>query len=455
MDPRLGLLPAIASDLLPCVSDQSLSASQVTHGVLLKEAVDEAMQLLGQEAGLRQQVLRGGLQVGLGLRREMIQADDPGSPPRAIALMKGYPLQSEKDFDLPRSDLYSDLFAAMQMRHRVEGALHGDRRVRMDSGDLPIDFLKGNLRQRLEQTTLFGLPAKSARGLQAAVHAVIDLLNDRRQGLVDLGNRREAPMTIPEFEQAHDQPHRVLHQSLVLGRGDSGRNDGGAVVGGQLCVAGVEVRIVEMGLAGPGLQIVWNRDVRHAAEEGVHPLVGSEPARLLFVLEGAREDELAEAQYPDEDVSFLWPARGVLPEDLIAGPIDLAVGAGVELPQGDGLLEQGGVTPGQVFPEIGVACGVRGPLFPDPLDLEALADLLQNTGPGDLGGPGRIQRLGSERERAEGFLSKPSNLSHAAPAQMQRPGYRTVRQPLFDQSQDFLNPLHGKNPPGHLVPPWF
>lgn len=102
-------------------------------------------------------------------------------------------------------------------------------------------------------------------------------------------------MAMAEAKQTHDDPDRVLGQGLVPGRGDPGRDNGGLVVSGQLDIRGVQVRVVEMGLSGAGLQVVGDGDVRHATEGGVHLLMSGEPTGLLFILEGVGEDELAEA----------------------------------------------------------------------------------------------------------------------------------------------------------------
>lgn len=102
-------------------------------------------------------------------------------------------------------------------------------------------------------------------------------------------------MAMTEAKQAHDDPDRVLGKGLVSGRGDPGGDNGGLVVSGQLNIRGVQVRVVEVGLSGAGLQVVGDGDVRDTAEGGVHLLMSGEPTGLLFILVGVGEDELAEA----------------------------------------------------------------------------------------------------------------------------------------------------------------
>jgi hypothetical protein len=124
---------------------------------------------------------------------------------------------------------------------------------------------------------------------------------------------------------------------LVFGMIRARRYHCGRVIGGQLRVAGVQVRIVQMTLEHALLQAVRHRHMRYATVVGVHAPMAAKPVAALHVLGGPGEQQLTEAKAGDKDPCLSDLAGSdVDPLDRIAGVIHFHALAGFELARRNG-----------------------------------------------------------------------------------------------------------------------
>jgi len=75
----------------------------------------------------------------------------------------------------------------------------------------------------------------------------IDLLDYIDDGLVQLGQTHEPPITQHRSDLIGDEPHAALHDRLVTRSLDPGRNDRGAVMLGQAGIGRVQHRFIPVG----------------------------------------------------------------------------------------------------------------------------------------------------------------------------------------------------------------
>lgn len=96
-----------------------------------------------------------------------------------------------------------------------------------------------------------------------------------------------------------------------------------AVVLGQVAVAGVDVRLVAMGLAHRSAQVVRHHDLWHPAEEGEAAGMGAQPVRQLLRPSGFSEGVAGGTEYRDEHLRLTdLAAAAVDHRHRLAGIVD-------------------------------------------------------------------------------------------------------------------------------------
>ena len=84
-------------------------------------------------------------------------------------------------------------------------------------------------------------------------------------------------MPQPGQDPALHHLHRDLRLGLVPGLVGPGRQHGGAIVGRQLGIGGVDLRCIAAGPGDRGLQVIWDQQFGDATEEAQHALMGGDP----------------------------------------------------------------------------------------------------------------------------------------------------------------------------------
>jgi hypothetical protein len=131
-------------------------------------------------------------------------------------------------------------------------------------------------------------------------------------------------------DPAFDLQHRILHRRLVPRLAGSSRQDGGAVVAGQLVVAGVEHRVEEVRSGDAALQVVGHQGGGHAADGRERPDMRGQPVLHPLGPGRLRIDQARERQAGHEDLCLARLA-GVHHHDRVARVVDLQRRAGAVL----------------------------------------------------------------------------------------------------------------------------
>ena len=135
-------------------------------------------------------------------------------------------------------------------------------------------------------------------------------------------------------DPALDHLHANLGLGLVARLTRPRRHYRHAIVLGQVAVAGVDVRLVTMGLAHRTAQVVRHHDLRHSAKEGEAAGMGAQPVRQLLRPGGLGEGVAGSAEHCDKHlgltdvaavgVDHRYRLPGVVDEQLLADAVLLA-----------------------------------------------------------------------------------------------------------------------------------
>jgi hypothetical protein len=133
----------------------------------------------------------------------------------------------------------------------------------------------------------------------------------------------------PRQDPALRDLHGDLDLRFVPRFGRPGRQDGGAVVGGELLVGALQAGLIATRHDDAALELVAHDSARDAAEEGEGPGMAGDPVRHLLGAGGLGVGVVGGAEDGDEELGRADLAGGRLDEPrLLAGVIDEALLAG-------------------------------------------------------------------------------------------------------------------------------
>ena len=155
--------------------------------------------------------------------------------------------------------------------------------------------------------------------------------------------RRELPAAP---EAVADIRHRPFHPGLVAGLQRPGRVDQAAVMGGELGIGPVELRVVEVGLVDPGLQVVRNQAGRDAAEEGERLDMALDPGPLVHLQHRAGRTCDANTPAPSRTPTPCGPSRHRVHPAAQQPVVDLRLLPGLGGPRARPSPATGGPPPG-------------------------------------------------------------------------------------------------------------
>ena len=250
--------------------------------------------------------------------------------------------------DLHRDSGGADIDAAADQLpgHRVEGAADLDVDVRADRCLRPSGQHERLGRQRKQSHGLHRLEHRQR--LRAAQRAALPLTCDVRgpeQGLgLHVLQRGECP---PTPERVTDIGHGPLDPGLVLRLRSAGRVHQRAVVTGEFGIGLVDLRVIEVRLVHPGLEVVRHKPARDAAEEAEGFRVRERPGVLVHVHHRADEHMPRGGQHHHErpdPVPFPGSWVDPLPQEPV---VDLSLRARLDV-----LPQHRDLGPGRLFGQV-------------------------------------------------------------------------------------------------------
>lgn len=170
---------------------------------------------------------------------------------------------------------------------------------------------------------------------QAAHDAVVQRVEQHADRRVEFGQGEEPLVSQPGQDPALDDLDANLDLGLVTRFAGSGRQDRRAVVRRHLGIGPVHHRLVEAGAGDPGLEIVADQQLRHAAEVGEGTDVAANPVRQCLTPDSAGVGEARRPEHGHEDLRLpLLPACPVHHAHRAAGEVDEhSLARPVHLPQ--------------------------------------------------------------------------------------------------------------------------
>jgi hypothetical protein len=315
--------------------------------------------------------------------------------------------------------------------------------------------------QRAQGGPLQRLEEEAAAPGQLLKRARVEQLALRREGVIQLGEADEDLVAQRGEHPALDELHPGFGLGLIAGRGGARGQDGRHIVRGQVLVRGIEHGLVETGVLDAALEVVGDRQGRHAPEVVVHPDVRRDPVGQALGPGGLDVEVVARAPRAHENLGLAHLARGgiddghrlagVVDKDPLARPV---------------LLAQDGIERGQPARVVGAELGVLvagrvGGLVLQPPELAGDARaLVFRVHRGPVGQrarrrglapraeePGlqrRLVHLGRQRPRKPGAAEASEVIGHGAARQAEARGDLPHAEVLFGvEPQQFEDRSHG------------
>src|SRR5258705_5190796 len=193
--------------------------------------------------------------------------------------MSGNALATVEDFDRSAGDAHIDLYTDQRIWHRVKIERGFDVIIRRDACQTPFGEFVIALRQRSQCRLLHAFEkiaaAKPKAPHDVTVHALERLFNRP----IGFFQREERLMPQPSENVSLCEADSGFDFRLVARPVRARRQDAHAVMRGHHGVAAIDLWLVERRLVHTALEIVWNYDTRHAAEEPEHAHMCSDPVR--------------------------------------------------------------------------------------------------------------------------------------------------------------------------------
>src|SRR5664279_4021455 len=162
------------------------------------------------------------------------------------ARMAGHPAASDEDLDRARTDADIGPLAHELVWNAVVVAVDLEVVVDADLGPLPGRELVGPVRQRLQRRSIDREKDASPGAFELSEGPVVEPLESLSDRRVGLDNREERAIAQGRKDPTLRHLDADLDFRLVTRLARAGRDDGGAVVGGEIGVAAVEIRLVAM-----------------------------------------------------------------------------------------------------------------------------------------------------------------------------------------------------------------
>jgi len=186
------------------------------------------------------------------------------------AQMRRHQLAAMEDFHRLGGAACFNLFAQQAERHRIEMLLDLDVIVKVHPAALPGGIFIRCRRQRPKCRPVDLLEQRASGGAPAAHRPIVEIINQRADRLVQLGQREEPPVAQSRQNPALHNLNADFHLGFVARLVGSRRDHRGAVMRGHIGVGAVDQRFVEAGPGDTGAQIVADDLPRQAADERQH-----------------------------------------------------------------------------------------------------------------------------------------------------------------------------------------
>ena len=266
-------------------ADDALGGAEPVEGVVGEQLADQLLAGRADAGGLPAAPGRGP-HVERDLLRRVVA--EVGLLAADLAGMGLDQLAADEELHHRRGDADVGGLADVPPRHRVEHLVDLGVDVRADLRRRPRGQHERPGRQRPQRVLLHRLEHRGRGG--ALQRPARPRPGDLRRPAGGLGlhplQRRElpaAPEAVPDIR------HRPLDPRLVPGLQRPGRVDQAAVMRGELGIGPVDLRVVEVGLVDPGLQVVRHQPGRDAAEERERLDVALGPGPLVHLQHRADE----------------------------------------------------------------------------------------------------------------------------------------------------------------------
>ena len=257
-----------------------------------------------------------------------------GRLPVVAPLVRRQSLAAIEDLDRVRGVADLDLLADQLERHAVDVALDVDVVVDVDAAPLPVrqDVTRG--RQGPQRRAIDLLVQGAAADAQLLHGPVVELVEQDADRRVQRAELEEGLVTETGEYPPLCYEHTILDRSLIRARFSRPRRDHDrVVVGGQILVGAVDVRLVAARAGDGALELVGDPQRGGAAEVLHHAGVYVHPVRQLLGLGRLDVGEAAGAEHGDEQlhgsrftrapVDQRRPLAGEVDERLLAGPVHL------------------------------------------------------------------------------------------------------------------------------------
>jgi hypothetical protein len=188
----------------------------MAEDVRIEQFHEQLIEIRMDEPGLGEQLLRGGLVVRLGGRREVSIDEHALAIAVATAWMDRQALEVQENLDLVLGDFDAQFFVAVDVWGAVIVTLDGHITVRMQRGVFPISELDVPVRQRLQSGFLDCLKTLPSRDAEAGVAAVVDTLDALAERLIYGRQGDKTCMPIAETHVAHQYFHESFRDSFIL-----------------------------------------------------------------------------------------------------------------------------------------------------------------------------------------------------------------------------------------------
>jgi hypothetical protein len=177
--------------------------------------------------------------------------------------------------------------------------------VDVDARFLPDREFVGLFRKRLEGW-LVQLLIELVAGATEVFHPPdVEFVEQLLDGLVQTSQVEEGAVAQTSEDPALDHLDAHFDFCFVFGLANTCRDDGRAVVLGQVMISGIQIGLVAAGVFDSCFEIVRDDDLGHTAKEREHANVGANPVGQILLLMSLGIGVVAGAQNADEDLDLV------------------------------------------------------------------------------------------------------------------------------------------------------